>query len=146
ARGGARGFHRAVDLAEGLYAARPRLPIHGDLFQGVYREDLRARHGLCPGQRRALTRTRTHALAAKIQRIRPPTIASTPGGDYYILQPLVVESEGTSLGGVECGDNLKCYIDSTIAYINAVGGDIDFWSTVQIAALVATGVFGMIAT
>ena len=50
------------------------------------------------------------------------------------------------MGGVECGDDLNCYIEATIAYIKAVGGDLDFWSTVQIAALVATGVFGMIAT
>ena len=54
---------RLVDLAERLYAAGTRLPVHGDLFQGLYREDLRrVRHGLCPRQRRAQPRARTHAL------------------------------------------------------------------------------------
>ena len=36
-------------------------PFMRDLFQGLYREDLRARHGLCPRQRRAQPRARdTH--------------------------------------------------------------------------------------
>ena len=70
--GGARRFRRPVDLAEGLHAARPRLPVHGDLLQGLYREDLRRhRQGLRAGQRRAQPRARTHALAARPVVARP---------------------------------------------------------------------------
>jgi multisubunit Na+/H+ antiporter MnhE subunit len=49
-------------------------------------------------------------------------------------------------GAVECGVDTSCYVKATIATINAVTRDIDFWSQIQIATLVATVVFGVVAT
>ena len=49
-------------------------------------------------------------------------------------------------GAVECGVDTSCYVKATIATINAVTRDIDFWSQIQIATLVANVVFGVVAT
>jgi hypothetical protein len=49
-------------------------------------------------------------------------------------------------GATECGVKTSCYVDGTIATINAIPRDIDFWSQVQIATLIATVVFGVLAT
>jgi hypothetical protein len=49
-------------------------------------------------------------------------------------------------GAEECGVRTSCYVDATIATINAITRDIDFWSQVQIATLIATVVFGVLAT
>ncbi len=49
-------------------------------------------------------------------------------------------------GATECGVDTSCYVRATIATINAITQDIDFWSQVQIATLIATVVFGVLAT
>jgi hypothetical protein len=49
-------------------------------------------------------------------------------------------------GATECGVDTSCYVRATIATINAITRDIDFWSQVQIATLLATVVFGVLAT
>jgi hypothetical protein len=49
-------------------------------------------------------------------------------------------------GALECGTATDCYVDTVIATINAVAHDINFWSRIEVAALVATCVFGVIAT
>ena len=47
---------------------------------------------------------------------------------------------------VECGVDTSCYVNATIGAIDSITRDIDFWSQVQIATLIATVFFGVLAT
>src|SRR6476646_6905866 len=71
-----------MDLAAGLHAARTRLPVPGDLLQGLYREDLRPRNGICTRQRRAQPRARTDELVASSPNRRH--VRACPGHDGLI--------------------------------------------------------------